>query len=109
MFARGAIVNFDLQRRQPANDVDDQRLLELCAQWANGAGCAFLASHISLGGHVSRHRRRARRSRGALLRDAAISIPTEMVRAMYDLSQPNEGPGECCKCLALASIHGVLL
>jgi hypothetical protein len=28
-----AIVNFDLQRRQPANDVDDQRLLELCAQW----------------------------------------------------------------------------
>jgi hypothetical protein len=28
-----AIVNFDLQRRQPANDVDDQRLLELCTQW----------------------------------------------------------------------------
>ena len=28
-----AIVNFDLQRRQPANDVNDQRLLELCAQW----------------------------------------------------------------------------
>ncbi len=28
-----AIVNFDLQGRQPANDVDDQRLLELCAQW----------------------------------------------------------------------------
>jgi hypothetical protein len=28
-----AIVDFDLQRRQPANDVDDQRLLELCAQW----------------------------------------------------------------------------
>src|ERR1700737_5559010 len=28
-----AIVNFDLQRRQPANDVDDQRVLELWTQW----------------------------------------------------------------------------
>ena len=28
-----AIVNFDLQGRQPANDVNDQRLLELCTQW----------------------------------------------------------------------------
>jgi hypothetical protein len=29
------IVNFDLQLQlhQPANDVDDRRLLDLCAQW----------------------------------------------------------------------------
>ena len=29
----GAIVNFDLQGHQPANDIDDRGLLELCAQW----------------------------------------------------------------------------